>query len=200
MKFTYTLKSVLPVFLILTVAMMAFHQKEARSNSQVITNYLLKAYRAYFAAVDLNAEMRRLPYPVKQRLAPHFSGLNLERVWYGESRYLVVPDTAMTDCSRIYFPSDAGIIDIVENGHLFEKKYKNDLHWLLHELTHSQQCQAQGGRDEYAKMWFGDLAAATLTQLLINPKSVNERMLHNAMPMEKDAEQNAVIVLNRLSK
>jgi len=200
MKLTCTLKSILPVFLILTVSMMAFHQKEARSGSAFITNSLVKAYQAYFAAIDAGADMRRLPYAVKQKLEPHYSGLNLDRVWYGESRYLVIPDTAMTDCSRMYFPSDSGIIGIIEKGHLFEKKYRDDLHWLLHELTHSQQCQAQGGRDEYAKLWFGDLAAVTITQLLIDPRNVNDRMLHDAMPMEKNAEQNAVIVLNRVLK
>jgi hypothetical protein len=181
------------------LALLLINHRAALADSQLIINTLLKTYRAYFAAIDAGAEMRQLPFNVKQKLAPHYAHQLLERVWYGESHNLMIKDTAMTDCSNIYFPSGSGMIDMIENGKLFDEKYKDDLKWLLHELTHCEQCEALGGRDAYAATWFGELAATTITQLILNPGNVNEKLLHDAMPMEKEAEQKALKILSRES-
>jgi hypothetical protein len=184
----------------LTVAILAsllIIHRAALADSQLILNTLLKTYRVYFAAIDAGAEMRQLPFGVKQKLAPHYAPQLLERVWYGESHNLVVKNTAMTDCNNIYFPSGSGMIDMVENGKLFDEKYKDNLRWLLHELTHSEQCEALGGRDAYAAAWFGELATTTITQLILDPGNVSEKLLHDAMPMEKKAEQKALKILSQ---
>jgi hypothetical protein len=191
-------KYVYPGLLAFCLLLLAGHTCDAFSQSPFMLNTMLKAYRAYFAAIDAGAEMRRLPYEIKQKLTPYYSGRLLEGIRYGESRTLVIADNAMTDCHNIYFPSDSGMIRIVENGLLFDKKHRDELHWLLHELAHSQQCETQGGRDAYAKIWFGDLTATTLTQLITDPRNVNDRVLHDAMPMEKAAEQKAVEILKKI--
>jgi len=172
--------------------------KAVYPNSQLIVASLLSAYRSYFAVIDASASIRRLPYDVRQRLAPYYGMQLLGQVRYGESEFLKMGGAAMTDCHSIYFPSDSGMIDIVEKGHLFERKYRDDLKWLLHELTHCEQCDEKDGQDAYAVTWFKEVAASTITQLFLDPKQVNARMLHDAMPMEKAAEEKANRVLKHI--
>jgi hypothetical protein len=169
------------------------------SDSQLIVKSLLSAYRSYFAVVEAGATMRRLPHDVRQKLAPYYGMQLLEQVRYGESEVLKIGAAAMTDCHSIYFPSGCGMSDIVEKGNLFNRKYRDDLKWLLHELAHCEQCDQKGGRDSYAQTWFKEVAVSTLTQLFLDPQQVNARMLHDAMPMENDAEQKAVRVLDQLT-
>jgi hypothetical protein len=168
-------------------------------DSQLIVNSLLSAYRSYFAVVDAGASKRRLPHDVRQKLVPYYGMRLLEQVWYGESNFLQIADAAMTDCHSIYFPSGSGMIDIIEKSDLFKSKHRDDLKWLLHELAHCEQCSRMGGRDSYAQTWFREVALATITQLLLDPSQVSAEMLHDAMPMEKEAEKKAVRVLKQLT-
>ena len=172
--------------------------KSVFPDSQLVVNSLLSAYRSYFTVVDASASMRRLPYEVRQRLAPYYGLQLLEQVRYGESEFLKMGGAAMTDCHSIYFPSGSGMIDIVEKGHLFDRTYRDDLKWLLHELTHCEQCDEKGGQDAYAVTWFKEVAASTIAQLFLDPKQVNARMLHDAMSMEKAAEEKAQRVLKQI--
>lgn len=188
----------MPLTAAMLISLLISH-RTASADSQFIINTLLKTYRIYFAAIDAGAEMRQLPFNVKQKLAPYYVDQLLEKVWYGESHHLAIKNTAMTDCGNIYFPVESGMVDIIENGKLFDKRYRNDLKWFLHELTHCEQCAELGGRDAYAATWFGELAATTITQVILDPGNVNEKLLHDAMPMEKEAEQKAIKILSQAS-
>ncbi|MEJ2096832.1 MAG: hypothetical protein P8Y38_06770 [Deltaproteobacteria bacterium] len=181
------------------LTLMLLTPKMVFPDSQLVVNSLLSAYRSYFAVVDAGADKHRLPYDVRQKLAPFYGLQLLEQVWYGESNFLQIADAAMTDCHSIYFPSGSGMTDIIEKGNLFNSRHRDDLKWLLHELAHCEQCSQKGGRDSYAQTWFREVALSTITQLFLDPGQVSARMLHDAMPMEKDAEQKAVRVLKQLT-
>ncbi len=67
---------------------------------------------------------------------------------------------------------------------------------LCHELRHTEQCNEMGGRDFYAERWFRDFAISALTSNLNNPNYYT--VLHDQMPMEKNAEARAMEVLKVL--
>src|SRR4029453_4314466 len=94
--------------------------------------------------------------------------------------------------NRIYF-SDSGMVDRLRlDGRL------DDTEWNLvfHELQHTEQCARLGGRENFAKRWFKDLAVAALVTHLSDPMSYLWE-LHDNMPMEQDATQrsNEIVVV-----
>ncbi len=95
---------------------------------------------------------------------------------------------AMTNCKTIWFPHKKKMVKKIQNDNLS----KTDLHWFAHELQHVQQCIDKGGKRNYAKMWFGEMPK-TWVKLLLNgkPDDIKDDGLHDAMPMEKNADKKA---------
>ena len=106
---------------------------------------------------------------------------------------------------RSAFAEDGGLCSrMCQDGRLFEKNAYGDyvnsdkIRLLLHELSHVQQCIDWLGRENYADLWFGQLAGSTIVELFTNTRKVSPRTIHNAMPMEDEAEDNAKTILGKL--
>ena len=81
--------------------------------------------------------------------------------------------------------------------------------WLLHELTHAEQCVEGGGREKYALRWWGELETAVresgetidvfqTTEQLVKQLQALYLRVHGAMPMEQAADAKAEAVLARV--
>ena len=82
--------------------------------------------------------------------------------------------------------------------------------WLLHELTHPEQCAA-GGRARFAQRWWDELEAAlrssgrgidwmqTTDQIVEQIQELHAE-LHGAMPLEREADAKAEAVLADLRR
>ena len=151
------------------------------------------AYAAYFAFIGSGATERFLPSSVIQKLEPYFVNDVLSAVRYASSEH--TNHKAITDCYKIYFPKGYGVVSTIQNGEIFEDWAKDDLHWLLHELAHAEQCRAEGGRSDFADRWFSELGTTTAAKLVTDPRSISAETIHDAMPMEQDAEAKADRVL-----
>lgn len=84
-------------------------------------------------------------------------------------------DTAVADCDDVYFPRKNLTVN-------------NDMDWFLHEMTHVKQCQDLGGRKKYGVYWFKNLFAVLGLDTL---KLTSFKAIHDAMPMEKEADECA---------
>jgi hypothetical protein len=170
---------------------------------QTLINPVVQGYKIYFGVVGGGVTTRDLPDYVVQRLTGHFNRSTLDRVMYGASQY-TSSGMAMTDCDKIYFPEGQGYVIAIKDGRLFEKNTygnyvnKDKIRLLLHELFHVQQCIDWYGRENYADMWYGQLARSTFVELFTNTRNVSPRTIHNAMPMEDEAEDNAKTILDKL--
>lgn len=161
---------------------------------------ITKAYDLYFAHVagGRTKEKRGLPRAVVQKLQPHYR-FDLDEVRIGESNrttgWKKGDWVAMTNCTTIWFPDGSDMVDRIQRDALDDDR----LHWFAHELQHVEQCFEKGGKRNYAKMWFGQVPATWL-QLITNgkPGDVREGGLHDAMPMEEDADRKADAVLEAL--
>ena len=145
-------------------------------------------YKTFMSLMSSGVQMKAMPYALIQKLDPYYAN-NLNIVRYGHASRL--SNTAITDCTKIYFSSKDMTDAIAKNTPLTA----SSMRWLLHELAHTEQCYKVGGREAYAKMWFKDLGTALVTP----PFSSNDmKEIHDKMPMEKDAEAKAVQVRTQL--
>lgn len=137
-----------------------------------------------------------LPAALQSRLAP-FYGNDLSVV---RSAYTVKLDRlAITDCTRIYF-GDRAIVDALR---LEKSLDPNQIRWLAHELTHTEQCVRWGGRKNYADTWFRQLAREVLLAILQGRLSAvsqsisgaQNSVIHDNMSMEQEAEVRAAKVV-----
>lgn len=103
---------------------------------------------------------------------------------------------AVSDCARVYV-GNAALVDALRDGAALTQAQTR---WLAHELTHGEQCARWGGRKEFAKTWFrqADAAAWDVVRGGGGPAALREyvrtmyvRGLHDAMPMEAEAEERA---------
>ncbi|MBD3869037.1 MAG: hypothetical protein IFK94_13015 [Acidobacteria bacterium] len=172
----------------------------------IVHNPLVQLYMVYFETiVGSGAEMYELPEEVKDKLKLYFPPTLLERVRYGSSHHTSTENTAMTDCTDIYFPAGNGIVKLLKNNQIFTRVpdskspcsylYWGKLHWLIHELYHTLQCVEEGGRPNYATRWFGELPVATIEKLITSPRTVSMNKIHDSMFMEERAESYADEVL-----
>jgi len=125
----------------------------------------------------------------------------------------------ITDCTHIRTP-DLQLLQSIQQG---TKPTKDDLTWLLHELRHSDQCAKVGGRKAYASMWFrqfegtmmkrwaewsakanllapllpGDHSTALVAVIVNDLKNDGATRIHDAMPMEADAEDYSGSIIDR---
>ncbi len=167
---------------------------ELYSAAQTLLDPVVQVYAGYFAVVGGGVTTYALPEDVVRALAPHYGEALLREVRYGASQHTVSDNTAMTDCSTIYFPAGSGVVTLLRSGGLLAKAggalvNPDAVRWLLHELQHARQCADLYGRENYAIRWFGELGVTLIAQLITDPASVSNRSIHDAMPMEGDAVQ-----------
>ena len=145
---------------------------------------MVSGYKAYFLRVSRHAN-GKIPLPVEiiDRYQREYSN-NLRNVRVSESS-AVHGDNAMTDCRTIYFPAGSGMKNEVKNHTFSTLKHAN---WFFHELTHTEQCKKVGGRNNYAMKWFSHLAAGVI-KAIVKGDRVNEKHIHDRMPMEAQANR-----------
>ncbi|MFZ5877660.1 MAG: hypothetical protein ACOYXU_14835 [Nitrospirota bacterium] len=146
-------------------------------------------YRRYMDVLGAGVTLYRLPDDYVDQLKGYYPNVNLRSVRFGFSDRQP-PGNATTDCHNMYFSSR----DYTEK--LRTGTVDDDFFWLYHELRHTEQCKEVGGRDPYAEMWFKHLEYSALTTNINNPDYY--KVLHDRMPMERDADARATAVENKL--
>ena len=151
-------------------------------------NAKINLYNGYMSQLGSGAVLRQLPAAYAEILQTQYSGVNLNswRFAFGSRQ---PPSNATTDCTVTYFNNPA-FVEKLRAGNLDADW---ELGWLFHELRHVGQCQQIGGRERYAKMWFGHLEFAFLS-------SANLETLHDRMPMEADADSVADRVATAMAR
>jgi hypothetical protein len=163
----------------------------------------LHAFDVYMHQIDAGQPRHALPPSYQDILRAHYPNTDLAQVRFAFSDQQPL-DNATTDCRYIYF-NDATYVATVRDAGPNEK-----WRWLLHELTHAEQC-ASGGREKYALRWWSELEAAvrdsnetidltqTTEQLAKQLQELYVRV-HAAMPMEQAADAKAEAVLAELQR
>ena len=163
---------------------------------------LYAAYKAYMYWVDkgVSGGDNKLKAALTTKLDPYYTN-NLASVRYSyTSRF---SNLGMTDCNHIYF----GNKDIVNTLKAGGDLSKSQLHWLAHELTHSQQCHQAGGRKKYALRWFKEVSGVILNAIkgghfgdivkdIFNAQNLAK--YDNNMSMEVEAETHADAIVRKL--
>ncbi|MGH1470388.1 MAG: hypothetical protein ACRBCS_04300 [Cellvibrionaceae bacterium] len=156
-------------------------RQASKTINQLINEYSLPLYDMYFEKVGQQAKT----YPLHKKYIDVFKKATLlvEDVRISYSPYLnqAMNKVAMTDCNTLYFPTDSFVDAVKEGNKITEKQMK----LLLHEIGHSQQCQ-KTSRKIYAQRWFSELSPATIAALKAG--KIDVKMIHDAMPLEKEAE------------
>jgi len=168
-------------------------KKAVQKVKEVVNSVRLavNGYKIFFKIVDKNSSGKsKLPHWFIQKFQKFYKN-NLKSVEVHESTK-VVGSNAMTDCSKIYFPKGSILSALAGKQENFNK-----LRWLLHEVSHTEQCYKKGGRNNYAGMWFGNLPIGVLSAIgkadTDGDGAIDKYKdrLHDKMPMESDAEQKA---------
>jgi hypothetical protein len=144
----------------------------------------LKAYQGYMANLSRNVALSSLPALYIDLLKPLYPNVDLRTVQFGFSNRQQ-PKNATTDCSRIYFNGE-GYVRNLAAGTLRNDDRENPL-WLYHELRHTEQCVEWGGRDLFAGRWFKDFQIGLIQTRLQRDPQVFMKEVHDAQPMEADA-------------
>jgi len=161
-------------------------------NAYNSTTFLANAYKAYFAWLRKGASMRSIPPKLRAKYQKYYR-VNLGRIRVGLASR--VKKGAITDCYKIYFASNkTSMMDSIRKGRF---KSSGEERLFLHEVAHSEQCYLQGGRNNYAKLWFKQLPVGILKSLT-NKVKVNKSNIHDRMPMEVQAESKAVAIRNKV--
>ena len=162
----------------------------------------LRAFEVYTQQIDARQPKHALPPIYRDVLREHYPDADLEQVRFAFSDQQP-PDNATTICNEIYF-NDARYVAALRDGGPNQKWL-----WLLHELTHVEQCARGGGREPYALRWWSELETAvresgetidvfqTSEELARQLQALYVRV-HGAMPMERAADAKAEAVLANL--
>lgn len=160
----------------------------AKEFQKVIPTYDL--YKAFFTLVDSGAGSKKsIPAELQEKIKPYYKN-SLSSIRIAATSNFA-DNWAITDCNNIYVGGSFGkdfVKALTEN-----KLSPAQTRLLLHELAHSEQCDASG-RKKYAETWFKQVQST----LLSNPNG-NIRTIHNAMPMEKNAETKAQETLPKIN-
>ncbi len=149
---------------------------------------LVNSYKAFFKRIHNAADsLTPLPVATQRILQRHFPKVNLDRVRIGHSDRAT--SAAITDCHKIYFKHESKV-QVLRGGRITRL--------LLHELTHTEQCDQWGGRNRYAMKWFRNLAPGTFMALRKGSKNYGDNV-HDEMPMERDAERKAQSLCREIS-
>ena len=164
----------------------------------------LRAFDAYTQQIEAGQPKHALPPIYREILHAHYPTVVLDQVRFAFSDRQP-PDNATTDCRYLYFNDPSYVAAVRDAGP--NRKWK----WLLHELTHAEQCAQGGGREQYALRWWSELETAvresgetidvfqTSEQLARQLQALYVRV-HGSMPMEKAADARAEAVLTELRR
>ena len=162
----------------------------------------IRAFETYMQQIGTGQTRHPLPEIYQTVLRPYYPKVDLASIRFAFSDRQPV-DNATTDCNTIYF-NDAKYVETLRSAGPNPR-----LEWLLHELAHPEQCAAAGGREGYAKRWWAETLAAVAASdetvdLFQDSDEVMEQLeklsvrLHDAMPMEREADERARAVLAQL--
>jgi hypothetical protein len=151
----------------------------------------LEMYKAYMLQLGMGVTQRSLPSLYVQILAPHFPQANVSGWRFGFADRQQA-NNATTDCTISYY-NNREMVDKMRQGELSTNSW---ITWMLHEMSHYQQCMQKGGRDFYARMWFDHLSEALFRNYL---QAFDFKALHDRMALEADAERNAQGILKTLT-
>lgn len=163
----------------------------------------MHAYNVYMAQMGAGVQRRSFPAIYKDILGPHYPLANLDSYRFGTSDRQP-PHNATTDCATTYFNSTSYVNAIRNSTGL------SDWSWLLHEVTHAEQCAALGSRERYAKRWWDEMdtalnARGRKVNVLQSPDQLAQQLgdlfllVHDDMPMEVEADARASRVLAELT-
>ena len=164
----------------------------------------INAYNIYMDQMGAGVSKHQLPAVYRDILGPRYQQTNFATYRFGFSDRQP-PNNATTDCNTTYFNS-ASYVDALKNA-----ATNSNWFWLLHEVSHTEQCTAVGGREGYGKRWWDELEAALAAQgTKVNfaqaPADLAKQMgtlffqVHDSMPMEQQASQKAKALLQDLPK
>ncbi|MGI9524946.1 MAG: hypothetical protein ACR2PG_25235 [Hyphomicrobiaceae bacterium] len=153
---------------------------------QVTWNMRYNAYKAFMRKFEGKAKFTM--HPALAEFVRRNYKLNPAKVRWGYASN--TPSTCITDCSRIYC-NKQWIIDRVRNG------LTGDAAIIFHELGHVEQCASKGSRKNYAKLWFNSLPRGFFGALNPEIKGKFKDKIHDAMPMEKQAERKGQFALKK---
>jgi hypothetical protein len=163
----------------------------------------LRAFDLYTQQIEAGQPKHALPPIYREILRGRYPDVVLDQVRFAFSDQQP-PDNATTDCRYLYFNDASYVAALRDAGP--NRKWK----WLLHELTHAEQC-AQGGREQYALRWWSELETAvresgetidvfqTSEELARQLQALYVRV-HGMMPMEQAADARAEAVLTELRR
>ncbi len=164
----------------------------------------IHAYNLYMEQMGAGIERHSLPAVYRSVLRSRYPRANLDAYRFAFSDRQPAGN-ATTDCSTTYYNSR----DYVDR--LRSAEANPNWPWLLHEITHVEQCASGGGREAYARRWWTELEAALAAQgrrvdFAQTPQQLANQMgalfaqVHDALPMERAASTRADIVRAELSR
>jgi len=159
----------------------------------------IHAYNIYMGQMGAGAANAALPPIYRELLGPRYPGANLSsyRLAFADRQ---PANNATTDCATTYFNNQSYVQAVKDAA------ANPDWFWLLHEVTHAEQCALLGSRDRYAKRWWDEMEAALAARgrtvnVLQTPEQLAGQLggfflqVHDSMPMERaaDAKGNQVL-------
>jgi hypothetical protein len=117
------------------------------------------------------SKWKKLSQTLIDRYREHYS-INLEEVRYAENINTKVENTAIAFPGEVFFPR---LINPENN--------QQDLHWILHELTHLEQYKRVGGLHPYLDQYSSDIVVKVITRQTFSP--------HDLLEYEKEADEKA---------
>src|SRR4030095_75966 len=156
-------------------------------------------YNIYMDQMGAGVSRHQLPDVYRDILAARYPQTNFNTFRFGFSDRQP-PNNATTDCNVTYF-NNSDYVDRLRNGAANPNWF-----WLLHEITHTEQCTALGGREAYSKRWWDEMDAALNAQgikvnflqppdALANQIGTLFAQVHDMMPMEQQATNKANALL-----
>jgi len=161
--------------------------------SDLNCSILLNGFRVYTSQLSAGVKKYNLPTELRERLKSFYPRLNLAIVQFGFSGRQP-HQNATTVCNNIYFNSPVQVNEIRTMNFSSPRSF----HWLLHELAHVQQCHILGSAEEFAYRWMKAAAGIVYQNARSNPMTWDWNRIHDAMPMEAEADRVAYINLAKI--
>ncbi len=164
----------------------------------------IHAYNIYMGQMGAGAANAALPPVYRELLGPRYPGASLSsyRLGFADRQ---PANNATTDCATTYFNNQSYVQAVKDAA------ANPDWFWLLHEVTHAEQCASLGGRERYAKRWWDEMEAALAARgrtvnVLQTPEQLAGQLgaffleVHDSMPMERAADTKGNQILAALEK
>jgi hypothetical protein len=164
----------------------------------------IHAYNLYMEQMGAGVTRHQLPAVYRYILRSRYplADFNAYRFGFSDRQ---PPNNATTDCLTTYF-NHRDYVDSLRAGGA-----NPNWSWLLHEVTHAEQCASGGGRESYARRWWDEMETALAArgrtvdftqppQELANQMGALFLQVHDAMPMERTADAKAGTVRAELRR